>query len=57
MPYVKVFLAENEFKYLGYVVKTNDIVNISLKFETLISIICQYVLLKKCEQLLQCKSL
>ena len=33
-----------------------SLVNISLKFQTLISQICQYFLLKKCEKLLQCKS-
>ena len=30
--------------------------NISLNFQELISQICQYFLLKKCEKLLQCKS-
>ena len=35
---------------------TTSLVNISLKFQTLISQICQYFLLKKCEKLLQCKS-
>ena len=33
-----------------------SLVNVSLKFQTLISNICQYLLLKKCEKLLQCKS-
>ena len=32
------------------------LVNMSLKFQTLISQIGQYFLLKKCEKLLQCKS-
>ena len=32
------------------------LVNVSLKFQMLISNICQYFLLKKCEKLLQCKS-
>ena len=32
------------------------LVSISLKFQTLISQICQYFLLKKCEELLQCKA-
>ena len=36
---------------------TTSLVNVSLKFQTLISQICQYFLLKKCEKLLQCKSL
>ena len=38
--------------------ETNDIVwkRLSLKFQTLISNICQYFLLKKCEKLFQCKS-
>ena len=35
---------------------TMSLVNISLKFQTLISNLCQYFLLKKCEKLLQCKS-
>ena len=33
-----------------------SLVNASLKFQTLISQVCQYFLLKKCEKLLQCKS-
>ena len=36
--------------------KTNNIVNISLNFQTYISEISQYFLLKKCENLLPCKS-
>ena len=35
---------------------TMSLVNVSLKFQTLISQICQYFLLKKFEKLLQCKS-
>ena len=35
---------------------TTSLVNVFLKFQTLISQICQYFLLKKCEKLLQCKS-
>ena len=35
---------------------TTSLVNVSLKFQTLISQICQYFLLKKCEKLLHCKS-
>ena len=35
---------------------TTSLVNVSLIFQTLISQICQYFLLKKCEKLLQCKS-
>ena len=35
---------------------TTLLVNGSLKFQTLISQICQYFLLKKCEKLLQYKS-
>ena len=35
---------------------TKSLVNVSLKFQTLISHICQYFLLKKIEKLLQCKS-
>ena len=33
---------------------TMSLVNVSLKFQTFISNICQYFLLKKCEKLLQC---
>ena len=33
---------------------TMSLVNVSLKFQTLISEICQYFLLKKYEKLLQC---
>ena len=35
---------------------TTSLVNKTLKFQTLISPISQYFLLKKCEKLLQCKS-
>ena len=35
---------------------TTLLVNETLKFQTLISQICQYFLLEKCEKLLQCKS-
>ena len=35
---------------------TMSLVNVSLKFQTLISVIRQYFLLKKSEKLLQCKS-
>ena len=35
---------------------TTSLVNVSLKFQTLISEIRHYYLLKKCEKLLQCKS-
>ena len=35
---------------------TTSLVNISLKFQTLISEICQYFLFKNCEKFLQCKS-
>ena len=35
---------------------TTSLVNDSLNFQKLISEICQYFLLKKCEKLLQCKS-
>ena len=31
-----------------------SLVNVSLKFQTLISEICKYFLLKKCEKLLHC---
>ena len=34
---------------------TTSLVNVSLKFQTLISEICHYFLLKKCETLLHCK--
>ena len=35
---------------------TTSLVKETLKFQTLISEICHYVLLKKCEKLLHCKS-
>ena len=35
---------------------TTSLFNVPLKFQTLISQICQYFLLTKCEKLLQCKS-
>ena len=35
---------------------TTSLVNVSLKFQTLISEIRQYFLLKKCKKLLHCKS-
>ena len=35
---------------------TTSLVKMSLKFQMLISQICQYFLLKKCVKLLQCKS-
>ena len=35
---------------------TTALVNVSLNFQQLISQICQYFLLKKCEKLLHCKS-
>ena len=35
---------------------TTSLVNVSLKFQMLISEICQYFLWKKCEKLLHCKS-
>ena len=35
---------------------TTSLVNETLKFQMLISQICQYFLLKKCKKLLQCKS-
>ena len=34
---------------------TTSLVNVSLNFRKLVSQICQYSLLKKCEKLLQCK--
>ena len=40
----------------GYSKLTTSLVNVSLKFQMLISNISQYFLLKKCEKLLQCKS-
>ena len=35
---------------------TMALVNVSLKFQMLISNLCQYFFMKKCEKLLQCKS-
>ena len=47
------FLVCHIFINLGPVVQTNNIVsNVSLKFQTLISQICQYFLFRKCEKLL-----
>ena len=43
-------------RHQGPVVQTTSLVTVSLKFQTLISNICQYFLLKKCEKFLQCKS-
>ena len=40
----------------GFSKLTMSLVNVSLKFQKLISQICQYFLLQKCEKLLQCKS-
>ena len=36
---------------------TTSLVNVSLKYQTSKTEICQYFLLKKCEKLLQCKKL
>ena len=36
---------------------TMSLVNVSLKFQMLISEICRYFLLKKCVKLLHCKSI
>ena len=47
---------ELNFSGLGCSKLTTSLVNISIKFQTLISEICQYFLLKECEKLLQCKS-
>ena len=35
---------------------TMSLVNVSLNFQKLISLTCQYFLLENCEKLLQCKS-
>ena len=40
----------------GYSKLTTSLVNFSLKFQTLISQICRYFLLKKCKKLLQCNA-
>ena len=42
--------------WLGCSKLTTSLVNLSLNFQKLISQICQYFLLKKCEKLLHCKS-
>ena len=47
---------ERHLKVWDRLFKTNDFVNVSLNFQKLVSQICQYFLLKKCEKLLQCKS-
>ena len=41
---------------LGCSKLTTSLVNVSLKFQTLISRICQYFLLKKCEKLCSAKA-
>ena len=53
-----MFSLRNEFYFSGPCCSKlmMSLVNVSLKFQTLISQICQYFLLKKCEKLLQCKS-
>ena len=54
----KQFLISLRLVFLGYTPGpgcsklTMSLVNVSLKFQTLISNICQYFLLKKCEKLL-----
>ena len=35
---------------------TMSLVNVLLKFQTLISDLCQYFIVKKCEKLLQCSA-
>ena len=50
------FKAQSLCSGLGCSKLTTSLVNETLKFQTLISQICQYFLLKKCEKLLQCKS-
>ena len=55
---VSVFLLVYNVLVLGPVVQklTTSLVNVSLKFQTLMSKIYQYFFLKKCEKLLQCNS-
>ena len=50
--------SSNNFNYpgVGCSKLTTSLGNVSLKFQTLISEIIQYVLLRECERLLQCKS-
>ena len=49
--------APNKLHFWARLFKTNKVVsNVSLKFQMLISEMCQYFLLKKCVKLLQCKS-
>ena len=48
-------MEKSTFTSRGWLFKTNDIVNDTLNFQKLISQICQYFLLKKCEKLLHCK--
>ena len=50
------FLGDNCTPTPGCSKLTTSLANETLKFQTLISQICQYFLLKKCEKLLQCKS-
>ena len=51
-----LFMEQGNISLPGPSCSTTSLVNETLKFQTLISQICQYFLLKKCEKLLQCKS-
>ena len=48
--------AENQTRAWLFKTNVRSLVNVSVKFQMLISEIFQYFLLKKCEKLLQCKS-
>ena len=48
--------ADHQDQFWARLFKLMSLVNVSLKFQTLISEIRQYFLLKKCEKLLQCSA-
>ena len=53
-----MLMHRNNHVCLGRLFKqTTSLVNVWLKFQMFISEIIQYFLLKKCEELLQCKSI
>ena len=51
-----IFSTKNYWPGPGCSKLTTSLVNVSLKFQTVISEIRQYFLLKNCEKLLHCKS-
>ena len=49
-------VSKNYLSGPGYSKLTTSLINVLLKFQTLISDLCQYFSLKKCGKILQCKS-